>query len=126
MRNIPARRAALVGGALLLAALAAGLGGWRWSEARQEARQLVFAVPPGAAARLAAGDELAVLPATITLDLDEHDTLVIRNDDSAPVTIGPFRIEPGQRFVQRYVNPGTFDMLCTLHSDQRVRVVVTR
>lgn len=126
MRNVSPRRAALVAGAALLIALAAGLGAWRWSEARQEARQLVFSVPPGTAAQLAAGEEVAVLPATIALDLDERDTLIIRNDDTAPVTIGPFKIEPGQRFVQRYVNPGTFDMLCTLHSDQRIRVVVTR
>ncbi|MEN9936905.1 MAG: hypothetical protein RLZZ387_3484 [Chloroflexota bacterium] len=119
------RRMAAVGFGLL-AALALGLGAWQWSAWRAESRQLVFTVPPGTAQRMAAGEEVSVLPGTIELDLSTHDTLVIRNDDSAAVTIGPFKIEPGQRFVQRYTNPGTFDMMCTLHSSQRVRVVVRR
>jgi hypothetical protein len=120
----PSLGAAALAVLALLTTLAAGLGLWRWVEWRAETRQLVYVVAPGTAARLAAGEHVEVLPATIEIDLDTHDTLVIRNDDSAPVTVGPFKIEPGQRFVQRYTNPGTFDMLCTLHGEQRMRVLV--
>jgi plastocyanin len=119
-------RTTLTRPALLVAALlvALGLGLWGWDALRGEARQLVFTIPEGAAARLAAGEELEVLPETIVLALDTHDTLVIQNSDRAAVQIGPFKVEPGQRFVQRYYNPGTFDLVCTIHGSQRMRVVV--
>jgi hypothetical protein len=119
-------RRALFFAALLLTALALALGAWRWHAWYEEARQLVFSVPPGTAARLAAGEELEVLPRTIELRLGGQDTLVIRNDDSAPVQIGPYRVEPGQRFVQRYRSAGTFDLICSLHGGARMRVVVRR
>jgi hypothetical protein len=96
----------------------------RWSEQRAAARQVVFAVPPGTAARLAAGEQVSVLPATITLALDQQDTLIIRNDDTQPVQIGPFKIEPGQRFTQQYFNTGSYDLICTLHASGRLRVIV--
>jgi plastocyanin len=127
MRSTVIRPALLV--AVLLAALVGALGLWSWEATRGEreaARQLVFTIPEGAAARLAAGEELEVLPETILLALDTHDTLVIQNDDRAAVQIGPFKVEPGQRFVQRYYNPGTFDLVCTIHGSQRMRVVVVR
>jgi hypothetical protein len=91
-----------------------------------EGRAMVFSVPPGTAARQAAGETVTIFPQTINLKLDQQDTLIIRNDDSVPVTVGPFKIEPGQRFVQRYTNPGTFDLLCSVHGGERLRIVVER
>jgi hypothetical protein len=118
------RMAAL--GAVLAAALALGLGGWRAYEWREEARQLVFVVPAGTSARMAAGEDPQVLPRLVELRIGGQDTLVIRNDDSAPVQVGPYRVEPGQRLVQRYRSAGTFDMVCSLHRGEALRVVVTR
>lgn len=110
--------------ALVGALLAALLGFWWWRGPSEAARQAVYAVPPGTAARLAAGETVEVLPATITLALNRRDILIIRNDDTQPVQIGPFTIDPGQRFVQRYYNRGTYELLCTIHAEQRLRVVV--
>lgn len=110
----------------LALATAFGVAGWYWSVQRNAERALVYTIPAGTLARMGAGEHIDVLPDTITLDLDEHNTLVIANQDVAAVTVGPFKIEPGQRFIQRYSNPGTFDLLCTLHGDERVRIVVTR
>ena len=73
-------------------------------------------------ARLAAGEQVEVLPQTITLR--RNDTLVIRNDDTQPVQIGPFPIAPGQRFVQQYVDAGTIDLVCSVHQGERLRIVV--
>lgn len=106
---------------------ALGLTGLWLQHERQEARRsLVVSVPAGTAARLAAGETLEIFPQELKLRLSEHDTLVVRNDDSEPITIGPYRIEPGQRFVQRYASPGTFELLCSIHSDETLRIVVTR
>ena len=119
MRSIDRRRA-LIGAALVvLVALAASLAWW-WSA--QRGREVVFAVPPGTVARLAAGESLQVLPQTIMLK--RNDTLVIRNDDTELVQIGPFPVAPGQRFVQQYVDAGTIDLVCSVHPGERLRIVV--
>lgn len=119
MRSID-RRIVVVGAALIaVVALAAGLVWW-WNA--QRGREVVFAVPPGTVARLAAGERVEVLPQTITLR--RNDTLVIRNDDTQPVQIGPFPIAPGQRFVQQYVDAGTIDLVCSVHQGERLRIVV--
>lgn len=117
--------AALLSAIMLLLALG---GGMLWLiEARQTAqRTLVISVPPGTAARLAAGETVDLFPQTLTLRLSEHDTLVVRNDDSEPHTIGPYRVQPGQRFTQRYESPGTFELICSIHGDAGLRIEVVR
>lgn len=110
--------------ALIVCLLLGALAGCALAGPDAEARQLVFVIPPGTVARQAAGEQVSILPDTITLTLGQRDTLVIRNDDSQPVQIGPFKIAPGQRFEQQYFNRGTFDLVCTLHQTQRLKVVI--
>jgi hypothetical protein len=123
MRFLISRRTALAG-ALALLLLASGVAAWWLSGPSEAERQVVYAVPPGTAARLAAGESVEVLPSTIELTLNQRDILIIRNDDTQPVQIGPFKIEPGQRFVQQYYNRGTYDLVCSIHASQRLRIVV--
>jgi hypothetical protein len=118
-------RVALVIVALVLIGVA-GSGIWYENQRRNAERYLVFTVPPGSVARLAAGEQLEILPQTIELSLRGKDTLVIRNEDAQPIQVGPFRIDPGQQFEQRYYNPGTYELICTLHQSQRLRIVVSR
>lgn len=116
--------AALLGLAVLIGL---GVGGlWLLQEARSAARSYVVRVPPGTAARMSAGEQVELFPQQIELKLSEYDTLVVRNDDTVPLTIGPYRVEPGQRFVQHYEGPGTFDLICSLHGEEGLRIVVTR
>ncbi len=116
--------------ALVILALVAisgvGAGFWYENQQRNAERFLVFTVPPGSVARLAAGEQLEILPQTIELSLRGKDTLVIRNEDVQPIQVGPFKIDPGQQFEQRYYNPGTYELVCTLHESQRLRIVVSR
>jgi hypothetical protein len=102
-----------------LAALALGAGWW-WNA--QRGREVVFAVPAGTAARLEAGEAVQVLPQTIRLR--QNDTLIIRNDDTAMVQIGPFPVAPGQRFVQQYYNRGTYTLVCSFHGGEDLKIVV--
>ncbi|MGQ9614670.1 cupredoxin domain-containing protein [Chloroflexus sp.] len=99
-------------------------GSLLWQAMTNRQRQLVFEVPPGTAARLAAGEEVNIFPSTIIIDLRQYDTLVIQNNDSAEVTIGPFRIVPGQRFVQRYWNRGVYELICSIHQGEQLRIEV--
>jgi hypothetical protein len=97
----------------------------RWNQHREEqARTLEFRVPPGTAERIAAGETPDIFPSKITLQIGVADILVIANDDSQPVTIGPSRIAPGQRFIQRYYSPGQFDLVCSIHADEQLQIVV--
>ncbi len=110
----------------LVAVGVAGSGIWYENQRRSAERYLVFTVPPGSVARLAAGEPLEILPQTIELSLQGKDTLVIRNEDVQSIQVGPFKIDPGQQFEQRYYNPGVYELICTLHQSQRLRIVVSR
>lgn len=110
----------------LVAVGVAGSGIWLENQRRSAERYLVFTVPPGSVARLAAGEPLEILPQTIELSLRGRDTLVIRNEDVQSIQVGPFKIDPGQQFEQRYYNPGVYELICTLHQSQRLRIVVSR
>ncbi len=111
---------------ILLATIAMiGAGGFfLWQATTDRQRQLIFEIPPGTAARIAAGEAVNIFPSTIVIDLRQHDTLIIQNNDSEEVTIGPFKIVPGQRFVQRYWNPGTYELICSVHQGEQLRIVV--
>ncbi|MEF3275128.1 MAG: hypothetical protein K6356_12155 [Chloroflexus sp.] len=100
------------------------IGLWLWQATNNWQRQLVFEIPPGTAARLATGEEVTIFPSTIVIDLRNHDTLVIQNNDNVEVTIGPFRILPGQRFVQRYWGPGVYELVCSVHQGEQLRIEV--
>jgi hypothetical protein len=110
----------LIGLALLVGC---GFGVWQW---REVGRQAIYVIPPGAVSEQGSGEHAPVLPETITLTLGVRDTLVIRNEDSAPVEVGGIVIGPGQQYTQRYHNAGTFDLVCTLHVSERMRVIVQR
>jgi plastocyanin len=87
-----------------------------------EAKEVVYLVPAGTAARVAAGESVSVLPATILLNVG--DTLVIRNQDAAAVQVGPFRIEPGQTLSHLYRAVGVYDLECSVHKDGKLTIVV--
>jgi len=111
---------------ILLATIAMiGAGGFfLWQATTDRQRQLIFEIPPGTAARIAAGEVVNIFPSTIVIDLRQKDTLVIQNNDSEEVTIGPFKIVPGQRLVQRYWSPGVYELICSVHPGEQLRIVV--
>ncbi|MDL1896821.1 hypothetical protein FBQ82_11130 [Anaerolineae bacterium CFX7] len=102
------------------------LAGWQqtWRATRQATRQVVYVVPEGTAAQLGAGQAVNVLPGTVELEIGAQDTLVIRNEDALPIEIGGMRIEPGQAYIQQFTAPGVFDLVCSVHSADRIRVIV--
>jgi hypothetical protein len=111
-------------GRLAAAALVLVLLGWAFTAYQRESRTITYSIPVGTAARLAAGERVTVFPDEIRLSLRRQDTLVIRNNDREAVTIGPFRIAPGQQYRQRYWSAGTYDLVCSVHSGNQLRIVV--
>lgn len=106
--------------------VAANFAGWQqaWRESREATRRLVYVVPAGTVARLGAGQAVNVLPASVELRLGGQDTLVIRNEDMFPIDVGGVRIDTGQSYIQQFTVPGTFDLVCSVHSGDKIRVIV--
>jgi hypothetical protein len=89
---------------------------------RYQPQVVTFVVPEGTAARIAAGEAVNVVPATIVLRAG--DRLVIRNDDREPVRLGAFRIEAGQRLSHEYRAAGVYDLECSVHPAGKLQIVV--
>jgi hypothetical protein len=100
------------------------IGGAFWWSAQNDRHDLIYVVPIGTAQRLAAGEALTLFPDTITLDRTSQNTLVIRNEDTQSIQVGPYKIAPGQSFTQRFYNRGTYDLTCSLHKSEQLRIIV--
>lgn len=111
--------------ALLAVAVAAlpGCGGGGGG-ATAGARTIVVDVPRGAAARIARGEDVNVVPDRI--DARVGDTLRLVNRDVRAHMVGPFLVGPGQRVESRLARAGTYAGACTLHADRRKVAIVVR
>ena len=85
-------------------------------------REELFEIPPGTSARRLAGEDLAILPQTIRLGV--NDVLVLRNADDAPHIFGPTLILPGQSFSLPFAQAATYSFVCTAHADGQLEVIV--
>jgi len=106
--------------------IAVNAAGWAqaWQQARAATRQLVYVVPEGTTAQLGAGQAVNALPGIVELQMGAQDTLVIRNQDAYPIEVGGVKIAPGQAYIQTFTEPGTFDLMCSVHVADKIRVVV--
>jgi hypothetical protein len=87
-------------------------------------RELVYVVPQGTIGKLGIGLTAAILPNQVELVVGGQDTLVIRNQDLYPIDVGGVLIHPGQEFRQQFTRAGTFDLMCSVHADEKIRVIV--
>jgi plastocyanin len=97
---------------LLAVALAGSLG----------SEEIVVEVPLGTAERMAAGEEVELLPRTLRVAVG--DRLRIVNHDDAPHEVGPYAVAPGQTLEQTFTSPGTLEGLCTLHPSGAITIEV--
>jgi hypothetical protein len=81
-----------------------------------------FEIPPGTAARRAAGETVEVLP--VQLDLQVDDRLVVVNHDVAVHYVGAFPIAPGRRLDKRFTDAAALAGYCTLHAGGRLAINV--
>ena len=112
---------------VIVGIVAVNFAGWQqaWRESREATRQLVYVVPEGTTAKLGAGQAVNVLPGTVELQIGGQDTLIIRNEDIFPIDIGGVKIDTGQSYIQQFTVPGTFDLVCSVHTSDKIRFIVT-
>lgn len=110
---------------VLAIALVGGLVVARASSSPQD-HEVRFIIPAGASRREASGEQIIMLPKTITLTLGLRDTLIVRNEDDFATRISGFKLSPGQQFVQRFRRVGSYEFVCAtlFHTDQFTIVVV--
>jgi hypothetical protein len=80
-------------------------------------------IPAGTAERLAAGEDVALLPDDLQFRL--RDRLVVVNDDRSSRQVGPFVVAPGQRLEKRFSEAATLDGFCSLHATGRITIEIT-
>ena len=116
------RRLAALALLAVVAAALPGCGGDGGGAPGGAGRTIVVDVPRGAAARIARGEDLQVVPDRI--DARVGDTLRLVNHDVRSHSVGPFLVGPGQRVESRLARAGTYEGACTLHRDGRTVAIV--
>ena len=79
-------------------------------------------IPPGTAERLAAGEDVEVIPDELGFTL--RDVLIIVNRDSAVHTIGPFEIGPGERSEHSFNEVAAISAYCSLHPSGSISISI--
>lgn len=79
-------------------------------------------IPPGTAERLAAGEEVEVIPDE--LDFTLRDVLIIVNRDSVAHTIGPFEVGPGEQSEHSFNEAAAISAYCSLHPSGSISISI--
>lgn len=87
--------------------------------------EYVIVIPQGTQAMQLTGHGVDLIPAEIKLSLNGQHTLVIRNDDIADHTVGPFFVRAGETVRQTFTRAATFQGSCTIRHGQDVNIVVS-
>lgn len=89
---------------------------------RPEGVERVVVIPSGTAERLAAGEDVALLPDDLHFRL--RDRLVVVNEDVASHQVGPFTVASGQRLERRFSEAATVEGFCSLHASGRITIEI--
>ncbi len=110
--------------ASLLAMLLASVLWAAFAPIRLASRDKLFEIPKGTYERRMKGDQVEILPSTVTLTLGVRDVLLLRNSDTVPQIFGPVLIMPGQDFRLPFETVSENQFACTAHSSGQMTVVV--
>lgn len=107
--------------AALVAAIVVAVAGFALGG--DEPQLVLIEVPVGTAERMAAGEDLELMPAD--LELAVGDTLEIRNHDVTDHEVGPYLVASNQRLVQTFTRPAVIEGICTLNPSGQVTITVS-
>lgn len=89
----------------------------------REAEEHRIEVPLGTWDRILDGEAVELMP--LEMQLRVGDRLVVENFDDRTHVVGPYRVRPGEKLVQRFNEPTVIEGECTLIPEETVRIVVT-
>jgi hypothetical protein len=91
---------------------------------RRAPAERVIVIPAGTAERLAAGEDVSLIPDDLRFHL--RDRLVLVNHDVTTHRVGPFAVAPGERVEKRLSEAATIEGFCSLHASGRITIEVDR
>jgi hypothetical protein len=118
------RRPAAVAAAIALVIALGALAWGAFAPLPETGAAVSFVIPPGAAARLKAGEPLTILPSPIFLTVGVRDVLAITNDDEAIHQVGPIILGSRQTYRIPFRKPGRFQYACSLHATGTLSLVI--
>jgi hypothetical protein len=81
-------------------------------------------IPQGTQTMMRTGQGEDVIPSEIRLSLNGQRTLVIRNDDIADHTVGPFFVRAGETIRQKFTRAAEYVGTCTIRHGAEVSIIV--
>jgi hypothetical protein len=87
-------------------------------------QELWIVIPQGTQQMMRTGQGADVIPPEIHLSLAGQNTLVIRNDDIADHTVGPFFVRAGETVRQQFTRAAEYLGKCTISHGAEVSIVV--
>lgn len=88
------------------------------------AEEYWIVIPQGTREMILMGQGDEFVPAQIRLNLNGQNTLVIRNDDFADHTIGPFFVRAGETVRQEFTEVAIFEGTCTIRHNASIKIIV--
>lgn len=115
-----------LGAALAVVALLVGVTTDWFGLGSKEDPGLLFVIPAGSAEKLErpAIDSAIEIPTKIRFGPGEAAVITIRNEDTVAHRAGPFVIDAGQTFVQRFPDPGEYPIACAVDPAESVVITV--
>lgn len=81
-------------------------------------------IPQGTQQMFILGEDHKLVPDEIRLQASGRNTLVIRNDDLADHTIGPFFVRAGETVRQTFTQPAVFQGTCSISHSDEISIIV--
>lgn len=88
------------------------------------AKEMWIVIPQGTQQMMRTGQGADVIPPEIHLSLTGQNTLIIRNDDIADHTVGPFFVRAGETVRQEFTRAAEYLGKCTISHGAEVSIVV--
>jgi len=107
----------------LVALVAIGVSITKLATNSPKAQTVTYVVPKGTTEKLFFGEPVQIMPNEVNLNVG--DTLVIRNEDTETVAVGPFTVRGGETLRQTFTRPQTLIGECTLSGSGEIKLVVT-
>ena len=124
-RGISPRIGLFVGGiALATVMLIVAAGSWLGLFGPQQDEGLVFVIPANINVARPGFDSAIAIPTDIRFQAGEAAAITVRNLDNETQRAGPFLVGPGQTYVQRFSEPGSYPIACSVNPLESVVVTV--
>lgn len=81
-----------------------------------------YVIPEGTAARLAAGEQITIMPTRLVVHVG--DKLVLTNNDTVTQQMGPLSVQAGSVLKMRFARTGTIEGTCTMNPEGTAKIVI--